>query len=89
MQEPYSGVGASLTISKALKDNLRLEFSPDLSVVSLKGPPRSFPSDPNDDELKGAPEWAPFLQTPSLLVFLEAAQNMGCNFDINPNTEDF
>ena len=58
-------------------------------MVSLKGPPRSFPSDTNDDDLKGAPEWAPFLQTPSLLVFLEAAQNMGCSLDSIPNTEDF
>jgi hypothetical protein len=38
---------------------------------------------------KGAPEWAPFLQTPGLLVILEATRHIGCSLVINPNTEDF
>ena len=62
---------------------------PDVGLVGLKGPPGSVPSDSNDDCMKGAPKWAPFLQTPSLLVFLEATQNMGCSLDSIPNTEDF
>ena len=62
---------------------------PDVGLVGLKGPPGSVPSDSNDDCMKGAPKWAPFLQTSGLLVILEATRHVDCILVIDPNTEDF
>ena len=57
---------------------------PDVGLVGLKGPPGSVPSDSNDDCMKGAPKWAPFLQTSGLLVILEATPKRRLHFGHQP-----